>query len=237
MSTTRNTRYYSKKSESGIFFSRLPNDQQEPGDDGRIERHWTFGSDKGSTWGYEALNLQGSPVSAYIDENEKVGTQFCLGVAHEQGQDVLQVPMFKEGKLTKDILGLAKKLRGIDLDQELLIGLWMYTKGAWKTPQGKTITPCYTTLKQPGVPHPVSVPGTYKYNEETRQYEGLPGPVITTKMGKEVKDFSARDEVLYQEITDFCARVDASGNKDKVPSTPAEVAAGNNVDDSDDFDF
>ncbi len=232
--TTRNTRYYSKKSQSGVFFSKLPKDKQEAGDDGRIERKWTFGDKSGSSWGYENTDLQGSVVSAYIDESE-YGTQFCLGVAHEQGQDVLQVPMFKEGKLTQDIVGMAKKLRGIKLDEELLIGLWMDTKSAWPAPNGTMVTPCRTTLKQPSVPHPEAVPGTWEYKDGA--YEGLPGPVITTKMGKEVKDFSARDEVLYQEIVDFCARVDASGNKDKVPSTPAEVAAGNNTDDADDFDF
>ena len=232
--STRNTRYYSKKSQSGVFFSKLPKDQQVPSDDGRIERKWTFGDKSGSSWGYETTELQGMVVSAYIDESE-YGINFCIGLAHEQGQDVLQVPMFKEGSLTSDIVGLARKVRGIDLSQDLLIGLWMNTKGSWTTPNGTTITPCYTTLKQPGVPHPVPVPGTWEYKDGA--YEGLPGPVITTKMGKEVKDFSERDEVLYKEITDFCARVDASGNKDKVPATPAEVAAGKTEDDTDDFDF
>jgi hypothetical protein len=234
--TIRNTRYYSKKSQSGVFFSKLPKDQQGPSEtkDGRIEYRWTFGDKSGSSWGYESTELQGSVVSAYIDESD-YGTNFCMGLAHELGQDVLQVPMFKEGKLTSDIVGMAKKLRGIKLDEDLLIGLWMDTKSAWSAPNGTTFTPCRTTLKQPGVPYPAPVPGTWEYKDGA--YEGLPGPVITTRMGKEVLDFSGRDEVLYGEIVDFCARVVASGNRDKVPATPAEVAAGNADDDEDDFPF
>jgi len=236
----QNTRYYEKKND-GIYFSRLPKADQQPGNDGRICRKWEAAGKSGETYGYAVKEVDGHIESAYVDESE-YGIRLCIGLQHPQGVDVVQIKLYKEnGQMTQDGAGIAKKLANIDLDQPICFGTFLATQSSYEI-QGRKITPCYITLKKPGGQWGINYKSIFDYNAETRSYEGLPGPEVKMVGPKEVKDFSARDAVLFAEIEKFCARVDADPNvkarKAERPQTPAETAKeeSNNLPD-DDLDF
>jgi hypothetical protein len=228
----QNTRYYEKKND-GVFFARCAKDDQvETVQDGRIQRQWEYAGNKGQTLGYEVSEIHGLIESAHIKEFADK-TYLNIGVQHPQGVDVLQVEI-----MGKDAQTLAKKLRNIKLDAEVCFGTWLNTKSAFQA-HGRTIVPCYLTVQQSDGLKGVAVESTFKYVEGVG-YEGLPSGVKTQKMGKDIWDFSERDEVLFKEIEDFIGRVESEckGRKENRPQTPAEVgAASSNVDDADDLNF
>ena len=126
--------------------------------------------------------------------------------------------------LAKDAQTLAKKLRGINLAEEVCFGTWLNTKGAFQA-HGRTIVPCYLTVQQSNGVKGVAVPSTFAFVDGVG-YEGLPAGVKTQKMGKDVWSFEERDEVLFKEVEDFVKRVEVecAGRKDSRPQTPAEAA-------------
>lgn len=218
------TRYFSKKNEDGCFFAKCgKDDQSESIQDGRAYRHWTFGDKEGQTLGWEYKTLSGLVESSFIKEASQYSEeQWCIGLQNTEGGfvDVLQLDMCKkDGSFSQDVLTLAKKLPNIDLDSEFTFGCWHNNEGAWKTPQGKTVIPCYLTLQQNGQ----NVKSAYEFKDGA--YVGLPDPEVKTVRGKEVKDFSERDNFLFEKISEFNKAVSALGRKDNRPKTEAEVAA------------
>tara|TARA_R110000824_G_scaffold117470_5_gene269496 strand:- start:19355 stop:20041 length:687 start_codon:yes stop_codon:yes gene_type:complete len=213
-----NTRYYEKKND-GVFFAKCHKDDQvDTVNDGRMWRHWTFGDKEGKTLGYESAEIHGLIESAYLKEFADK-TYLNIGVQHPQGVDVLQVEL-----MAKDAQTLAKKLRGINLAEEVCFGTWLNTKGAFQA-HGRTIVPCYLTVQQSNGVKGVAVPSTFAFVDGVG-YEGLPAGVKTQKMGKDVWSFEERDEVLFKEVEDFVKRVEVecAGRKDSRPQTPAEAA-------------
>ena len=237
------TRYFKKKND-GVYFASCPKDDQDDTvQDGRKWRHWTFGEKEGKTLGYEESELAGLIESAYINDfngEESIN----IGMQTNEGVVVLQVQIDGKWGMTKDILSISKKLRNIDLQKDVCFGAWLNSKGAYKTQHGNTITPCYLTVQQFNGVKGVSVEGTFPYIEG-EGYDGLPAPEVKSVRGKETKDFSARDEILYKELTDFCARVEkeCKGRKDARPNTPAEdlnaqiPEVAGNVEESEDLPF
>ena len=212
------TKYYEKKSD-GCFFAKCPkDDQNDEVQDGRMWRHWTFGDKEGKTLGYEVTEIAGLIESAYIKEFPDT-TFFNIGVQTNRGVEVLQVKLME-----KDAQSIAKKLRNIDLNKDVCFGAWLNTKGAFQA-HGRTITPCYLTVQQSDGAKGKSVPSAYEY-VEGEGYVGLPAGIKTQKMGKDVWDFTERDEALYKEITTFIDRVQnevGDTRKEAREPTPAEA--------------
>jgi hypothetical protein len=222
----RNTRYYEKKND-GVYFSKLSKDEQCPADDGRIERHWTFGNDEGSTWGYEVKELDGLIESAFVQDNE-YGIRLCICLQHPQGVDVLQVKLYKDnGQMTQDGAGIAKKLGNVELDEPICFGCYVAKDGSFKTSTGNIVTPCYITMKKPGGRYGINYKSTFEYDGEEKKYIGLPGPELRKVGPKEIKDYTERDQVLFAEIEKFCKRVEEDPNvkarKEDRDPTPSEA--------------
>lgn len=226
------TKFWSKKND-GVFFAKCPkDDQDETVDDGRKYRNWEYAGNAGRTLGYEEATIEGLIESAYISDMPTGDRFFNIGLQSPGRVDVLQVQL-----MDKDALGLAKKLRNINLALPITFGAWQNTKGAFQS-HGRTIIPCYLTAQQAGQ----SVPSAFKYVDG--KYEGIPDVVKTVKMGKEDINTDARDEFLFNEIESFIARFDkevGQTRKNNRPQTEAEhaVATGGShiptdeVDDSD----
>lgn len=231
------TRYFNKKNEDGLFFAKCGKDDQDQSiQDGRRLRHWTFGNEEGQTLGWEERQIGGLIESSYIDPvSQYNGERWCLGFQNENGTvDVLQIELCKkDGSFSQDVLTLAKKLPNIDLDSEFTFGCWHNSTGAWKTKEGKTVVPCYLTLSQ----NADSVKSAYEYKDGA--YEGLPAPEVKTVRGQEIKDFTARDNFLFESINAFSAKVEALGRKNNRPQTQNElatpVAAGEDIEEDVNF--
>ena len=219
---SRNTRYYEKKND-GVFFSKLPKAEQKAADDGRVLRVSEFGGTRYESYGYEVKEVDGLFESAFIDDGE-YGIRLMLGLQHEQGVDVLQIKVYDQnGRLTQDAKSFAMRAGNIDLDEPICFGCYCPPK----TPDQK-FQKCYLTMRKPGGRHGISYESIFPYNEETKQYEGLPD-LVEKKVGpRTVYDSTDRDNVLYAELDKFCARVDADPNvqarKASRDATPAEFA-------------
>lgn len=217
------TRYFEKKSQDALFFAKCGKDDQDASvNDGRKYRHWKFGEKEGQTLGWECPKVGGLIESFYIQEagpyNEE---RLCIGLQNPEDGfvDVLQFDLNKkDGSLSQDVLGIAKKLPNLDTGVEMTFGCWLNNEGAWKTQHGNMVIPCYVTVEQNGQ----NVKSAYPYVNGA--YGGLPEPEVKTVRGKETKDFTARDEFLYVELVEFGRQVDALGRKNNRPKTEAETA-------------
>ena len=151
----RDTRYWKKDNTNGGYWSKCrdQNINASEANDGRVLHKYTRPS-PGQRWQYTTDNLFGNIESLWID-NGMYGDVLNIGLNHEQGVDVLSVPVWKkEGKLSTDFKGIAKKVPNISVHSPISISTWTNVKGAYKykDPQGNehTSIPIYITMQQGG---------------------------------------------------------------------------------------
>jgi hypothetical protein len=229
------TKYFSKKQE--CFFAKCAKDDQDPNiNDGRAFRQWTFGDKQGQTLGYEQVDVQGFVESAYTDEFMDE-MHLNIGLQTPDGVQVVQIVLDNGtgSGMHKDSVAFCRKARNIDLSQKVIFGVFQDFKNTWQGKHG-TVVPSHLTISQPGGQYRTQPVAKYfEYDPESKnsyclnendEKVFLPEVEVTSHMGKGKRDTSARDEVLYKEITDFIARVEVEckERRESRPNTDAEVA-------------
>lgn len=231
------TKYWKKDGTQGGFWSKCK-DQVEIAD-GRVLHKYTK-PNPGERWQYVSPALAGKPESMYVDEG-KFGDALCIGLQHNAGVDVLQIPVWqKKGVLSTDFKGFAKKLPNLDVTQELVLSTWINAKGArtWKDRSGetRTVIPIYITAQQGGE----NVKSGFEY-KEGEGYIGIPAPEIAELSSGKVYDFTLQNDFFMDLVNKFIADNQYILDETKASrgNTPAEVSAAvrAEVDEDDNLPF
>ena len=207
------TRYYAVK--DGMFFSRLPkDDQDESVQDGRSWREWTFGDKSGKTLGYTEKSLTGFVESLYFDKDFDGVKQICIGLQTSDGVKVYQFP-FKNAynSMHDHTVALAMVHDALELEFPVTLSIFL----GKANPKGYQRP--YLNLEQARK----NVWPTYKKVEGSKfDYEGVPPVVKREEMGETVYDSKDRDIFLYAKLEELMKAVDAKAHRDNRPNTPAE---------------
>lgn len=242
----RDTRYWKKDNAKGGYWSKCRDQiSNEQANDGRVLHKYTKPS-PGERWQYTTDKLFGNIESVYID-NGMYGDVLNIGLNHEQGVDVLSVPLWKgknpKERLSTDFRGIAKKIPNISVHSPISISTWTNAKGAYNytDSQGNKITtiPIYITMQQGGA----NVASAFPY--EDGKYVGVPDAESARIGDKTYYDLSKQNNFFLDTVNRFIQDNQSVFEERKAnrSATPAEQESqepknipvtANAADDSDD---
>lgn len=219
-----NTQYWSKKK---LFFASKCQDQTD-GLDGRVLRKYIHPRNKTeeSVWEYQRDSFSGLVESFWIRDGE-YGKELLLGLQNETNVNVLQFKVTdQKGNLSKDFVSIAKKIKNIDFNKELIVEIWENHRASEKREDGTIFVPVYLLFKRDvGERFPKSYPSYFEYDEDLKVYKGLPAVEKTEGFdGKPRYDTSARDRFLYELVEEVLKANESifEANKNTRPLTPSE---------------
>jgi hypothetical protein len=200
----RDTRYWKKDNTQGGYWSKCRDQSlnDEQAGDGRVLHKYTKPF-PGERWQYKTENLFGNIESIWID-NGQYGEDLKIGLQHEQGVDVLRIPVWRDksnGKLNTDFKGFAKKIPNISVHSPITLSTWINTKGArtWKDPQGNEHTniPIYITMQQGGA----NVASAFEWKDG--KYVGIPDAESAKIGDKTYFDYTKQNDFFLDLVNGF----------------------------------
>lgn len=150
----------------------------QEGEEGAVERKWTIPKtgEKGSTWEFQYPTFTGFVRGAEFD-NTDYGVVFAVDMFDKDSGDTYQLRIDVNSRIFSQF---AKRIPNIDVEKELTIGAGLDKEKGDAT---------FIYMKQDGE--------AVKFAFTKDNPNGLPAPEKKTRMGKDVWDFSAQEEFLY----------------------------------------
>lgn len=196
--------YFKPRTKLGVFSS--PIDEDNPAG---AWRDWVnpTTNEKGRTWELQLSKITGKWVDARINEQEwenpdgsKRATKDLLLALEDNGQTrVVQIPVNSKRGLSEFVSKFGRRCQNIDLDKTFTISQYKASSA------GEYHTLVYS--QDEGKRYPTAIKDSY-WDKEQGKTVGLPAPKISESFdGKKQYDWTETNKVLYQNVLEFCEKV------------------------------